>query len=514
MLVINKSLAVLRNLPTGFSSQVAQEIEQATNLPWQRNAYSDYTSKGYEVVSLLNKDGNSTNTIIDDCNPIPTPDLEKLPTIRHFLEQCNLSLMWVRLNKLEPGACFWEHRDYSELNTKHKVRLHVPICTSPDSYFIFKDKAVHLETDTLWLLRPDSDVHGFINGSSVRIHLIIDCYLNDRLSDLIDNAYLPNNSETCLPEPDSQVYDKLLDIASILVSQNKQREAEELLLKTFLQYNQPVGFSFDLILNLYQKLQMTKKTEEWTEKKQRFLHQESLKNVKKEQTEADSVDHIEGKISDGRLGQFHKDVHSLTYDPDRLERAYDKHAENYDEFVQELAGDGTSGCSHYTTLFFSKIVPIAKNLRVLDAGVGTGIGAVELINFGYKPLSIVGVDLSSNMLAQARKRGVYEALHYACFPETEDILQTDEFDAVLCAGGFSHSAMPASAMPEFARVTRPGGFVVFSVRKSVYEEPNSEIKAMVEQLESARVWDIVAQECGAYLPADGVQAMYIACRVC
>ena len=256
---------------------------------------------------------------------------------------------------------------------------------------------------------------------------------------------------------------------------------------------------------------MNQKTEEWNEKKHRFLQQESLKNLKPNQTE---VDHIEGKIVDGRLGQFHKDVHSLTYDPDRLEQAYDKHADNYDQFVRELAGDGTSGCSHYTTLFFSKIVPIEKNLRVLDAGVGTGIGALELINHGYRPLSIIGVDLSANMLAQAQKRGVYEALHYARFPETGDILQTDEFDAVLCAGGFSHSAMPASAIPEFIRVTRPGGLIVFSVRKSVYEEPNSEIRAMVKRLESEGVWKIVANECGAYLPADGVQAKYIACRVC
>ncbi|ELS01604.1 methylase involved in ubiquinone/menaquinone biosynthesis [Xenococcus sp. PCC 7305] len=226
------------------------------------------------------------------------------------------------------------------------------------------------------------------------------------------------------------------------------------------------------------------------------------------------IDHIEGQMVEGPIGEFHRDVHSLVYDPDRLEQAYDKHAENYDEFLQELAGDGTSGCSHYTTLFFSKIVPLQKNMRILDAGVGTGIGGVELLSLGYTPLSIVGVDLSSKMLAQAEQRGIYEALHYARFPETNDILPSDEFDAVLCAGGFSHCAMPASALPEFIRVTRTDGFIVFSVRKSVYEEPNSEIKATINQLEAAGHWKIMAQECGAYLPADGVEAIYIACRVC
>lgn len=224
-------------------------------------------------------------------------------------------------------------------------------------------------------------------------------------------------------------------------------------------------------------------------------------------------DHIEGQIIDGRLGQFHRDVHSLTYDPDRLESAYDKHAENYDQFLLELAGDGTSGCSHYTTLFFSQHVPKLQGLRILDAGVGTGIGGVELINLGYNRLSLIGVDLSSKMLAQAEKRGIYQGLHHACFPETDEILQPDEFDAVLCAGGFSHAAMPSSAMPEFVRVTRAGGFVVFSVRKSVYDQSDSAITAMIKRLEEDRSWKIVAQECGKYLPADGVQAVYFACQV-
>ena len=39
------------------------------------------------------------------------------------------------------------------------------------------------------------------------------------------------------------------------------------------------------------------------------------------------------------------------------------------------------------------------------------------------------------------------------------------------------------------------------------------MKAMVEQLKLKRIWDVVALEVGAYLPADGVEAVYIACRV-
>lgn len=188
--------------------------------------------------------------------------------------------MWVRLNKLAPGTCFWEHRDYSELSDQKKVRLHLPISTSPDSYMVFEDTSVHLKPDTLWLLRPDSDVHGFLNGSSVRIHLILDAYLNNELSNEIDQVYFPEESVTLLSKATPDIYNELLSFAAKLVDENREQDAEELLLKTFLKYNQPLGFSYDLIISFYEKYSRGKKVQEWISRKYRFLHQEELQNVK------------------------------------------------------------------------------------------------------------------------------------------------------------------------------------------------------------------------------------------
>ncbi|MEO1373383.1 MAG: aspartyl/asparaginyl beta-hydroxylase domain-containing protein [Cyanobacteria bacterium J06635_10] len=285
--MLSKTIGILGDLPTGFSYDAAKEIEEATSVPWQENSYSEYTSKGYEAFSLFSKSGDSTDTIIDDCSPKPTPELDKLPTIRSFLEHCNLSLMWVRLNKLAPGTCFWEHRDYSELSQNEKVRLHVPISTSPDSYMIFQDTSVHMKPDAMWLLRPDYDAHGFINGHCERIHLIIDAYLNNELSNQIDRVYLPEESLTLLPEATPDIYDQLLSLAAKLVDENREQDAEELLLKTFLQYNQPLGFSYDLVISLYKKYSRSEKVQEWMSRKYRFLYQEELKNVKKKSEQPD-----------------------------------------------------------------------------------------------------------------------------------------------------------------------------------------------------------------------------------
>ncbi|WP_424097200.1 hypothetical protein [Moorena producens] len=47
--MLSKTIGILRDLPTGFSHDVAKEIEQVTSLPWQKNSYREYTSQGYEV---------------------------------------------------------------------------------------------------------------------------------------------------------------------------------------------------------------------------------------------------------------------------------------------------------------------------------------------------------------------------------------------------------------------------------------------------------------------------------
>ncbi|NEP91428.1 MAG: aspartyl/asparaginyl beta-hydroxylase domain-containing protein [Okeania sp. SIO2C2] len=275
-----RTIGIIRDLPTGFSHDVAKEIEQLTSLPWQKNSYPDYGNHGYEVVSLYSKSGDSSDIIIEDCHPKPTPELDQLPTIRSFVERYNLSLMWVRLNKFTPDACFWEHRDYSELSEKQKIRLHVPISTSTNSYMVFQDTAVHLKPDTVWLLRPDSDIHGFMNGHSVRIHLIIDIYLNNELSNQIEQVYLPEESLTLLPEATPEIYKKLLSLATKLVDENREKDAEELLLKTFFQYNQPLGFSYDLVISLYKKYSRGEKVQEWISRKYRMMQKEELQNIK------------------------------------------------------------------------------------------------------------------------------------------------------------------------------------------------------------------------------------------
>jgi SAM-dependent methyltransferase len=91
--------------------------------------------------------------------------------------------------------------------------------------------------------------------------------------------------------------------------------------------------------------------------------------------------------------------------------------------------------------------------RVLDVGCGTG-GMLALLG-----APATGVDISGRALDHARRRGLTRlALASAAalpFPDAS-------FDAVLALDVLYHRAVPdeARALAEFARVVRPGGFVV------------------------------------------------------
>jgi ubiquinone/menaquinone biosynthesis C-methylase UbiE len=96
--------------------------------------------------------------------------------------------------------------------------------------------------------------------------------------------------------------------------------------------------------------------------------------------------------------------------------------------------------------------------RLLDVGCGTGAAvraAAEVVE------RVVGVDLSSKMLAEARERA--SGLSDVEFVEgdSEDLPFGDgEFTAVLCTTSLHHYPRPEKAAREMARVLAPGGRVV------------------------------------------------------
>jgi len=168
-------------------------------------------------------------------------------------------------------------------------------------------------------------------------------------------------------------------------------------------------------------------------------------------------------------------------DNKELEERYDQWAKDYDADLDE--GFGYLGPQRAVE-YFIKYVP--QNARVLDAGAGTGLVGELLAGRGYKDL--VAMDLSKGMLEEAKKKNAYREFHQMVMGETLDYA-TDSFDAVISIGVLTIGHAPASSFDELIRITRPGGYIVFSLRPDVYRD--SGFKEKQDALEAEGKWKLV-----------------------
>jgi SAM-dependent methyltransferase len=135
-----------------------------------------------------------------------------------------------------------------------------------------------------------------------------------------------------------------------------------------------------------------------------------------------------------------------------------------------------------------------RNARILDVGAGTGLLGVALTEHGFARLD--GLDLSPAMLAVAKQKEIYDALVEARLGESLPY-ETATFDAVVSSGVLTTGHAPASSLDELVRITRPGGYVGFTLRSD--ETPPGFDEAIARLTEAGR-WELVEK-------GDELQAM-------
>lgn len=269
MLNLIEQVSQLSRIDNLTLQQLQQEILSIKD-EWT-SVYSDYHSGGWQTLSLLNRTSNSTDTVIEDCHPVATTLLQRLPCAQAFLKSFGLDYMWVRLAKLQPNAFLWEHRDYQELKKTERLRLHIPIVTNRFSTMIVGDARIHLAAGYMWKLNP-AHRHGAGNfGKEDRIHILIDCYMNDALKSLLRSETMEEAWLDKRLSPAPEVLSQIVRTAKELASLGYDTSAEHLLLKTFFCYQMKEGVGYDLISQMYEVLGDEDKKELWQAKKAEFL---------------------------------------------------------------------------------------------------------------------------------------------------------------------------------------------------------------------------------------------------
>lgn len=159
---------------------------------------------------------------------------------------------------------------------------------------------------------------------------------------------------------------------------------------------------------------------------------------------------------DGHLGA----VYDAT-GPDQIAAIYDQWAASYDD---EMARAGYRHPSVGLALL-ARHAPRGTG-PVLDAGCGTGTLGDWLGILGLGPVE--GLDLSEGMLARAAARGAYARLHRLALGGPLPFAD-GQFGAVISTGVFTTGHVGAEALPELARILRPGGPMVLTVKTTVWD---------------------------------------------
>lgn len=112
-----------------------------------------------------------------------TEMLGRCPYIHEVLRTFRCPLTAVRILRLGAGATIREHRDYKLGYEDGEVRIHVPIQTGPGVAFFLDGCQILMEEGEAWYLNLNLP-HRVHNGSLTdRLHLVLDCVLNDWLAE-------------------------------------------------------------------------------------------------------------------------------------------------------------------------------------------------------------------------------------------------------------------------------------------------------------------------------------------
>ncbi|MDQ6804013.1 MAG: aspartyl/asparaginyl beta-hydroxylase domain-containing protein [Actinomycetota bacterium] len=175
----------LVRLPLSFdAAALAAEALALGAEDWVPHFNRDIYEGEWGGVALRSVGGVATQLYPDPAAQAPFADTETLdrcPELRRALDQFHCPLLAARLLVLAPGAVINEHRDYRLGWADGEIRVHIAVVTSPDVEFVLDGRRVELAAGQAWYLNL-SLPHRVANRSAVnRIHLVVDCVVDDWL---------------------------------------------------------------------------------------------------------------------------------------------------------------------------------------------------------------------------------------------------------------------------------------------------------------------------------------------
>lgn len=142
---------------------------------------------------------------------------------------------------------------------------------------------------------------------------------------------------------------------------------------------------------------------------------------------------------------------------------------------------------------------------VLDFGCGTGLSGLALKAVGFAQID--GTDISPEMLAKAKERGIYDHL-WVSEPGQMGHVKRGAYPIIVATGVISLGAAPPETLDALLEVLPSGGLLAFSFNEATLRDRDYTDRLDIAVL--APDLELVFEEEGAHLPAkDMISAVYI-----
>jgi SAM-dependent methyltransferase len=157
---------------------------------------------------------------------------------------------------------------------------------------------------------------------------------------------------------------------------------------------------------------------------------------------------------------------------------------------------------------------IGKDSYVLDVGSGAGVTPVFMAKkYGCR---VIGVDILEGMVQKsverAEREGITDLVEFRVADAQDLPFEDDLFDAVITESVTAFPEDKQRAVREYARVTKPGGYVGLNESTWLKVPPPPEMVAWVSQDVGATVKPLASDEWRELLEGAGLEEAFVSVR--
>ncbi|MBC7711357.1 MAG: aspartyl/asparaginyl beta-hydroxylase domain-containing protein [Rhizobacter sp.] len=188
-------------LPLAFEvAPLVAEINALSAESWLAHFNTSYHDGGWTGIPLLTADGRGDSlyapiralVAAESAGTVrPTGFGGQCPRLLAAVAQLHCPVKCARILRLAPGSVIREHRDDDLIWCNGEARLHIPLQTNDRVEFYVDGRRIMMQTGQCWYLNL-SRPHRVQNlGATARLHLVLDCTVNDWLISQVQSGFPP-----------------------------------------------------------------------------------------------------------------------------------------------------------------------------------------------------------------------------------------------------------------------------------------------------------------------------------